>query len=155
MVAINSLLCEIRDSYFNVSHTYGANNAGISLWSYHSGTPTGGITGFLIENNIFYRNFPAVQWQYSCDGNYIGYNYVYEVRALVDSNNISGDAFDDNHGNHNMMNLYESNVEERFQSDGYYEIDFQSYSNNISVIHRLGYPNIGNNAYSTHDDFVK
>ena len=107
--SILSVSGEIRDSYFNDSKTYGPDNAGVGFF--------GANTGWAIENNVFFKTFPSIELQLGSSGNYIGYNYSYEVMTGA---GISGVAFDDNHGAHDMMNLWEGNSGEMFQVDGYW-----------------------------------
>lgn len=108
-VESNSLNCEVRDSYFDDSKTYGPDNAGMALY--------GTNTAWKIENNVFYKTFPGIELQLSSSGNYMGYNYGYNV---ADGASESGVMFDDNHGAHDMMNLWEGNVGEMYQSDAYF-----------------------------------
>jgi hypothetical protein len=83
------------------------------------------VTAFKFENNIFDKTFPGVEMQNASSGNYVGYNYGYAVQA---GNIQPGDTYvgwnsgmlNDNHGPHDMMNLYEGNVAEQFTSDGYF-----------------------------------
>ena len=110
-VELNSLNCEIRDSYFIDSKTYGPNNGGITMY--------GTNTAYKIENNIFYKCFPGIELSNSSSGNYIGYNFGTNVEGGTDWSMSAGE-FNDNHGPHNMMNLWEGNVGEMFQSDGYF-----------------------------------
>ena len=108
-VESNSLNCEVRDSYFNDSKTYGPDNAGMALY--------GTNTAWKIENNVFYKTFPGIELQLSSSGNYMGYNFGY---AVENGASMSGVMFDDNHGAHDMMNLWEGNVGEMYQSDAYF-----------------------------------
>jgi hypothetical protein len=108
-IEVNNLNCEFRDSFFDDSQTYGPNNGGMALY--------GTNTAWKIENNIFHRTFPGVECQNGTSGNYIGYNFGSQVEAGWE---FSGVMFSDNHGPHDMMNLWEGNVGEMFQSDGYF-----------------------------------
>lgn len=108
-VGANSMRCEIRDSFFADSQTYGPNNAGIALYGMN--------VGWKIENNIFFKTFPGIEAQNGTSANYFGYNFGEQVEAGWE---FSGTMFSDNHGPHDMMNLWEGNVGEMFQSDAYY-----------------------------------
>jgi hypothetical protein len=123
---LDSLNGEIRDSFFADSQTYGANNAGLNVrGTTNAGENQGAVTAFKFENNIFDKTFPGVEMQNASSGNYVGYNYGYAVQA---GNIQPGDTYvgwnsgmlNDNHGPHDMMNLYEGNVAEQFTSDGYF-----------------------------------
>lgn len=123
---LDSLRGEIRDSYFLDSQTYGANNAGLNVrGTTNGGVNQGAVTGFAFENNIFDKTFPGVELQNASSGNYVGFNYGYAAQA---GNREPGDdyvgwntgMFNDNHGPHDMMNLWEGNAGEQFTSDGYF-----------------------------------
>lgn len=109
VVAANSMRCEIRDSFFADSQTYGANNAGIALYGMN--------VGWKVENNIFWKTFPGIEAQNGTSANYFGYNFGEQVEAGWEH---SGAMFSDNHGPHDMMNLWEGNVGEMLQADAYY-----------------------------------
>jgi MYXO-CTERM domain-containing protein len=108
-VEVNNLHCELRDSFFDDSQTYGPNNGGLVLY--------GTNTAWKVENNIFHKTFPGIECQNGTSGNYFGYNFGSWVEAGWE---YSGVMFSDNHGPHDMMNLWEGNVGEMFQSDGYF-----------------------------------
>ena len=123
---LDSLLGEIRDSYFLDSQTYGSDNAGLNVrGTTNGGVNQGAVTGFTFENNIFDKTFPGIELQNASSGNYIGYNYGYATQA---GDREPGDTyvawntgmFNDNHGPHDMMNLWEGNTGEQFTSDGYF-----------------------------------
>ncbi len=123
---LDSLRGEIRDSYFLDSQTYGSNNAGLNVrGTTNGGVNQGAVTGFTFENNIFDKTFPGVELQNASSGNYVGFNYGYAAQA---GDYEPGDTyvgwntgmFNDNHGPHDMMNLWEGNTGEQFTSDGYF-----------------------------------
>jgi hypothetical protein len=138
MVILGTLNIEIRDSYIHDAQTYGSNNAGLALY----GNPTyGSNSSGKIENNIFDRLFPGIEMQNSSSGFYIGYNYGYGSMASATDAPVSW-MFSDNHGPHDMMNLWEGNVSELFGSDGYFG---GSSHGTISRNYFTGYnPNSGN-----------
>lgn len=116
MVIAGTLNLEIRDSYIHDASTYGANNGGVVVY----GNPNwGSNSNGMIENNIFNRLFPAVELQNSSGGFYIGYNYSHGSQSQPSGAPVSW-TYMDNHGPHNMMNLYEGNIGEMFGSDGYF-----------------------------------
>ena len=116
MTIVGTLNSEIRDSFIADAQTYGANNAGIA--SYGSGQ-YGSNSSMKIENNIFNRVFPGIELQNSSSGFYVGYNYAYGTMASATNGPVTW-MYSDNHGPHDMMNLWESNVGEMFGSDGYF-----------------------------------
>jgi hypothetical protein len=106
--------------------SYGANNAGLNVrGTTNGGVNQGAVTGFTFENNIFDKTFPGVELQNASSGNYVGYNDGYATQA---GDYTPGDTyvawntgmFNDNHGPHDMMNLWEGNTGEQFTSDGYF-----------------------------------
>ena len=71
----------------------------------------------LIENSIVNRIFPGIEVNYGCSGNVVAYNFVWDA---YQDNFGNGACIDDDHGPHNIMNLYEGNVAGMFQADGYF-----------------------------------
>ena len=75
----------------------------------------------LIENNVCVRaGNPAIilgDWGGGCAGNVIGYNYIVDCESGTSQ---SAYALCDNHGPHNMFNLFEGNIAQSFATDGYY-----------------------------------
>jgi hypothetical protein len=65
----------------------------------------------IIEDNIIYRIFPAIEVNAGSQGNVIAYNWMY---------NEVGTCLDTNHGPHNSLNLYEGNIASNIKSDGYF-----------------------------------
>jgi hypothetical protein len=116
MTILGTLNLEIRDSYIHDAQTYGPDNAGMALY----GNPNyGSNSSGKIENNILDRLFPGIELQNSSSGFYIGYNYAYGSMASATDAPVTW-MLTDNHGPHDMMNLWESNVSEMFGSDGYF-----------------------------------
>lgn len=103
-----STRCELRNSFANDSKTTGPNHGGIIFSSRN--------TGWLVENNIFYKIFPGIEVSMSV-GNAFTYNFATDVDA---GSGFIGTDMDDNHGPHVMMNLWEGNSGTMFQSDGYF-----------------------------------
>ncbi|MEN9417003.1 MAG: hypothetical protein RI988_623, partial [Pseudomonadota bacterium] len=110
---------EFRDSVVRLTQTYGPNNAGLQVY----GSPTyGSNSSWKIENNVFNKLFPAIELQNGSSGFYVGYNFSYgsASQAGADADQPVTWTFADNHGPHDMMNLWEGNVGEMFGSDGYF-----------------------------------
>ena len=107
---------EIRDSFISDAQTYGADNAGLQVYG---NSQYGSNSSWKIENNIFNRVFPGVELQNSSSGFYVGYNYAYGTMASASNGPVTW-MYTDNHGPHDMMNLWEGNVGEMFGSDGYF-----------------------------------
>lgn len=107
---------EFRDSFVHDTQTYGNNNGGMAVY----GNPSyGSNSSWKIENNIFNKTFPAIELQNSSSGFYMGYNFSYGSGSQATDQPVTW-TFMDNHGPHDMMNLWEGNVGEMFGSDGYY-----------------------------------
>jgi hypothetical protein len=115
-VAMN---CEVRHCYTHDALATGNNHEGIDLQN--------AACWNLIEDNVCVRGgYPMiVLGDYASgaqiganSGNVIAYNYCEDSQS--DASTIAGSAISDNHGPHNMMNLYEGNVAQMFESDGYY-----------------------------------
>lgn len=107
---------EIRDSFVHEAQTFGANNGGLAVY----GSPQyGSNSSWKIENNIFDKLFPAVELQNSSSAFYVGYNFSYGSASQASGAPVTW-TFADNHGPHDMMNLWEGNVGEMFGSDGYF-----------------------------------
>jgi hypothetical protein len=116
MTIVGTLNGEIRDSYVSDAQTYGSNNGGLAVYG---SDQYGSNSSWKIENNIFDRVFPGIELQNSSSGFYIGYNYGFGTMASPSGAPVTW-MFTDNHGPHDMMNLWEGNVGEMFGSDGYY-----------------------------------
>jgi len=107
---------EFRDSYVHEAQTFGNNNAGLAFY----GNPLyGSNSNWKVENNIFDKLFPALELQNCSSGFALGYNFSYGSAASATDAPASW-TFADNHGPHDMMNLWEGNIGELFGSDGYF-----------------------------------
>jgi hypothetical protein len=116
MTILGTLNLEVRDSYIHDAQTYGPNNAGLAVY----GNPNyGSNSSGKIENNVLDRLFPGIEMQNSSSGFYIGYNYAHGSMATATDAPVTW-MLTDNHGPHDMMNLWEGNVSEMFGSDGYF-----------------------------------
>lgn len=93
------LQSEIRGCHFADRKTGGTNGAGILLLT---------SSGCLIEDNIVENVAPNIEVNHGSSGNVFAYN-VFERSGM----NI-------NHGPHNAFNLYEGNISQWIQSDGYF-----------------------------------
>ena len=91
---------EVRDSYFNDSHFYGAGRGyGASIYDQS--------TGNLIENNIYRKYHSALSVDYGGAYNVFAYNYI--VDGIADSGQAPGI---NSHGVHTYMTLWEGNYSE-------------------------------------------
>jgi hypothetical protein len=84
-----------------------------------SGRATGYNSSAKTENNIFNKDFPAIELNNSSSGFYIGYNYSYGTPSQSGTNMVTW-TFDDGHAPFNIMNLYEGNIGEMWGMDGYF-----------------------------------
>jgi hypothetical protein len=116
IMIMGTLNGEARDSFISDAQTYGPNNGGLV---FYGNGEYGSNSSWKIENNILNRVFPGVELQNSSSGFYIGYNYGYAT-ASTPSGGPATWMFTDNHGPHNVMNLWEGNIGELFGSDGYF-----------------------------------
>lgn len=98
VMAIFPYRCEIRDSFVDLSHSYGPGQGyGIAL--YHA------PTGNLVENNIAKRMHVGFSVDYGGGGNVFGYNY--SLNEFADQ--PQAPALN-THGTHAMFDLWEGNV---------------------------------------------
>lgn len=103
----HSLNCEVRHSYIHDRNGVGPNGAGILM---------GRTSGFLLEDNIFNNQFPAIETNDACSANVYAYNYVHRSN----DQGAMGASFDTNHGPHQSFQLIEGNIMPVYQSDGYF-----------------------------------
>jgi hypothetical protein len=103
---------EIRGSYMHETTTA---NEGYGIILY------GGIwsdnTGFLIEDNIATRLFVFIGLDKTV-GSVIAYNYAWDMHTNVWDKQTA--AFSPNHMPHSIMNLWEGNIGQQYQDDGYH-----------------------------------
>lgn len=104
---------EIRNCYTHSTRTSGPGHEGIDL--------SVGSCWNLVENNVAISGgYPAIilgDGSGGCVGNVVAYNWADHIDS---GSTVSGAAFSVNHGPHNMFNLFEGNIGEMFQSDGYF-----------------------------------
>lgn len=104
---------EVRDCYTHDVRASGPNHEGIDF--YRDGCWN------LIENNTIEKGgFPGIilgDYKGGCWGNVVAYN---SVNGIDSGSSVAGAAISVNHGPHNSFNLFEGNVAQMFQSDGYY-----------------------------------
>lgn len=115
-VILGTVNNEIRDSFVHAAQTFGSNNGGLAVYG---SSNYGSNSSMKIENNIFDKLFPAVEIQNGSSGFFIGYNFSYGSASQATDAPVTW-TFADNHGPHDMMNLWEGNVGEMFGSDGYF-----------------------------------
>ncbi len=103
--------CEVRDSYFHDARV--TKKEGVDFYQ--------NDTFNLIENNVLVRaGGPMIilgDFGGGVSMNVVAYNYLEDQEGWSD---VVPYALSDNHGAHNMFNLFEGNVAQNFSSDGYY-----------------------------------
>ena len=114
-IILGTLNLELRDSFVHDGGS-GPNNSGFNFYGNYL---YGANSSVKIENNIFNKNFPAIELNNSSSGFYIGYNYSHGSPPQFGSNLVTW-TFDDGHAPFNIMNLYEGNVGEMWGADGYF-----------------------------------
>lgn len=111
-----TLNCEVRDSFIHRDQTPGNNNSGIRA----AGVDGSAHSHAKFENNIFDRNFPAIELNYGGSaGIVVAYNFVARPESYGPVIHVTW-SLDDGHAPHPMFNLYEGNIAPAFGSDGYY-----------------------------------
>jgi hypothetical protein len=105
---VTSINCEMRGCFTHDTKGTGPSHEGIDLVGYDCWN--------LIEDNICVKaGYPMIvlgDGAGGCSGNVIGYNYAISLNGSY--------TYCDNHGPHNIMNLFEGNIGQTFTSDGYY-----------------------------------
>ena len=114
-VVLGTLNMEIRDSYIHDGGS-GPNNSGTNFFGNYL---FGANSSAKIENNIFNKNFPAIELNNSSSGLYIGYNFSYGSPSQSGTNLVTW-TFDDGHAPFNVMNLYEGNIGEMWGADNFF-----------------------------------
>ena len=110
----------VTGSYFNTSIS-GREGHGVYLAAnYSSGQYISGVTGWLVENNYSIAVWATVTGANTM-GSVIAYNYAYDTYAAYGSaNNWQIQSYITQHEAHEMMNLWEGNVGDQIQNDGYH-----------------------------------
>lgn len=103
--------CEVRDCFMRDSRSLGASHQGIDLYRDSCWN--------LIENNSLSDGGSICigDWKGGCVGNVVGYNFSTRTRF---SSGVASTSYKASHGPHCSHNLFEGNVGQMFQSDGYY-----------------------------------
>ena len=114
-IIVGTLNLELRDSYIHDGGS-GPNNSGFNFYGNYK---DGANSSAKIENNIFNKDFPAIELNNSSSGFYTGYNYSHGSLAIGGQGLVTW-TFDDGHTPFNIMNLYEGNVGEMWGMDGYF-----------------------------------
>jgi hypothetical protein len=112
--ALQSVNGEIRSCYVHDTNTVN-DGYGVYLWSDYGGVGTN--SGFLIEDNIFARLWLGVMFR-GASYDVVSYNYVKDNSLPIGWHQTA--SFNSNHGAHGIMNLFEGNIGEQFQNDGYH-----------------------------------
>lgn len=104
---------EIRECYTHGTRSSGPGHEGIDFY--------GACCWNLVENNTSSNGgFPGIilgDGVGGCVGNVVAFNWVDSIDS---GSTVAGAAFSVNHAPHNMFNLFEGNVGQMFQSDGYF-----------------------------------
>ena len=114
-IMVATLNMELRDSFVHDGGA-GPNNSGFNLYGNYL---YGGNSSARIENNIFNKDFPAIELNGSSSGLYIGYNYSHGTPPQGGADLVTW-TYDDGHAPFNIMNLYEGNIGEMWGADGYF-----------------------------------
>ena len=108
----SALWCEIRDSYFHDSYSYGGggHGYGASLGNH--------VTDSLIENNIFVHLRHSMIIQVGASGNVYGYNY--SINPYQDEGGDWTPCDISLHGHYLLMNLFEGNTVQEIDVSDYW-----------------------------------
>jgi hypothetical protein len=103
-----SLHNTVRDSFFHDGYSHGPGGTDDQVGLQYKSSAN------LIENNIFWRQHVSVMLEWGASGNVIAYNY-----SVGNYDNVTGWMINDFnfHGAHPMMNLFEGNIEAKFEPD--------------------------------------
>ncbi len=108
---VDTLQCELRDSYIHGAMNAPANSDGYGVYLYYSSTYN------KVENNIFDTLFVG-PFQSGASANVFLYNYCHNGVGQSWPHQLG--VMNANHGGHVMMTLWEGNVAEQWQNDGYH-----------------------------------
>ncbi|MCX7898996.1 MAG: hypothetical protein N2444_02725, partial [Methylocystis sp.] len=114
-IMLGTVNAELRDSFIHDGGS-GPNNSGFNFYGNYQ---YGANSSAKIENNIFNKDFPAIELNQSSSGFVISYNYSHGSPSQYGSNLVTW-TFDDGHAPFNIMNLYEGNIGEQWGADNYY-----------------------------------
>ena len=112
VVLQNCSQCEIRKSYIHHANGYPGEQEGYGVTLYY------GTSSCLVEDNIIYRTGPGILME-SASGCAVTYNYFKDLcrDGVVHPWQVPLIA---NHGPHGFMDLWEGNMAEKWQNDGYH-----------------------------------
>ncbi len=112
VVLQNCSQCEIRKSYIHHAHGYPGEQEGYGVTLYY------GTSSCLVEDSIIYRTGPGILME-SASGCAVTYNYFKDLcrDGVVHPWQVPLIA---NHGPHGFMDLWEGNMAEKWQNDGYH-----------------------------------
>jgi PKD repeat protein len=104
--------CEVRKTYVHHAYGYPGQPEGYGITLYY------GASSCLVEDNIVYRTAPGILCE-SASGCAITYNYFKDMcrDGVVHPWQVPLVA---NHGPHGIMDLWEGNMAEKWQNDGYH-----------------------------------
>jgi PKD repeat protein len=112
IVLQNSSQCEIRKCYVHHAYGYPGQAEGYAITLYY------GTSSCLVEDTIVYRTGPGVLCE-SASGCVVAYNYFKDMcrDGVAHPWQVPLTA---NHGPHGIMGLWEGNIAEKWQNDGYH-----------------------------------
>lgn len=101
----DSAFCEMRQCWLDGRQVGGSNGSALLL---------GSDSACLFEHNIMARVFPCVEVNFGCHGNVFRFNIFERSVGGI------GGILNTNHAPHNTHNLWECNITNNIQCDGYY-----------------------------------
>jgi PKD repeat protein len=111
---VDSMNCEVRHCKLHDAYGYPLNTDGYGVYLYGSSAAT---SFCLVEDNIIYNLFVGA-WQTASSGNAFLYNYFTNGVAQGFVHQLG--VMNAGHGPHPMMCLWEGNIGEQWQHDGYH-----------------------------------
>lgn len=118
LFVLDSLQCELRRSYFHDALSFPNQADGYGVYIIGDGDTVDGTSSFnLVEDNIFERLFVAM-WQTRASGNAFLFNFCTNGGQGGFTHQLG--IMNAGHGPHIMMTLWEGNVGEQWQHDGYH-----------------------------------
>jgi len=109
-----TLFNEIRECYITETTSQ---NDGFGVYANQLYDFSGANTGLLVENNIFAALWTSVILN-NATGCVVAYNYAYNTHT--NSASIQTPSYVTQHGPHGLMSLWEGNVGQGIQNDGYH-----------------------------------
>lgn len=101
----DSAFCEMRRCWLDGRKVGGSNGSSLLM---------GSVSACLFEHNVIARVVPCVEVNFGCHGNVFRFNVFERATGAV------GGTINTNHAPHNTHNLWECNITNNIQCDGYY-----------------------------------